>query len=104
MIESSPILLAVIALLGVPGVTSLVVGLIRAASTVAGVAPETVVYVVSLALTAVIAFAAGDALPGLGDSGPATVAAWIAWATVNAKAAQAVYDILLSKLLPAPAV
>ena len=53
-VESSPIIVAILALLALPGVTSVATSAIRTVSDAAGVNPRVVVYVLSLAITGVI--------------------------------------------------
>lgn len=102
--SSSPILIAVLGLLGLPGVTSIVVGLIRKASDVGGVDPRAIVWLVSAVVTAaILATTGGASLPTFGGDPIAFVGLWLGWLTANAKAAEAVYDILLARLLPTPA-
>lgn len=98
MLEN-PILVFVVAVLAVPGVTSLLTSAIRWLADNAGIPPRVSVYVASIALTgAVLATGGGGALPSFDGNPVAFVSAWLAWATVNARAAEAVYDLLLSKL------
>ena len=102
-IESSPILVALLALLALPGGTSLVVSLIRRASDAAGVDPRVIVYVASLAVTGLLILTGTVTLPSWAGDPSTYVAAWIGWGTVNAELARRVYELLLSKLTPTPA-
>lgn len=100
--ESSPILIALLGLLGLPGATSLAVTLVRKISDATGTDPRAIVWLVSAVVTAVILVTmGGGGVPTFTGDPVAFVAAWGAWLTVNAKAAEAVYDILLARLLPA---
>jgi len=101
----SPIVIALLGLLGLPGATSLVVTLIRKISDATGTDPRGIVWVVSAIVTGVILVTSGDAvLPGSTGDPVAFVGAWLAWLTMNARAAEAVYDLLLARLgLSAPA-
>ena len=100
-IESSPIIVAFLALLALPGVTSGVTGLIRGVSDATGIKPEAIVYLVSLAVTGAILATTGLALPVWADNPTVYVGAWIAWATANAALARTVYEILHPKLVTA---
>lgn len=102
--SSSPIVIALLGLLGLPGVTSIVVGLIRKASEVGGIDPRAIVWLVSAVVTAAVLVTAGGAgLPTFTGDPISFVGLWLGWLTANAKAAEAVYDILLARLLPTPA-
>lgn len=101
MIENSPIIVAILAILALPGVTSMVTSAIRKVSDATGIKPEAIVYAVSLAVTGAILATTGLDLPGIGDSPTATVGLWLAWATANAALARTVYEILHPRLVPA---
>ncbi len=97
--DSNPILIAVVALLALPGVTSLAVAGIRSVSDALNIDPRGVVWLVSALVTVVImASGTAEALPSFTGDPVSFVAAWLAWLTVNARAAEGVYDVLLSKL------
>lgn len=96
-IEQSPIIVAVLALLAVPGVTSFVTGIAK--SIAPSVKPETLVYIASLLLTGLWLWQSGGDLPGIDFGNPAaSVALWLTWAKVNSSSAQAVYDLLKAAL------
>ena len=98
-VESSPIIVAILALLALPGVTSVATSAIRTVSDAAGVNPRVVVYVLSLAITGVILVTGGVELPAWADDPTAYVGAWIAWASANAGLAKTVYEIFHPKLV-----
>jgi hypothetical protein len=97
-IFSNPIIVAVVAILAIPAVTSGVTGLLRWVTEMTGVGPKVIVYAVSLILTGVLIATGGGGLPQAGDDPTAWVAAWIAWTTVNAELARRVYELLNERL------
>ena len=100
-ILSAPLVVAILAALAIPAVTSfLTAGLRRIAGSVK---PQAVLYVSSLIIVALVQWTAGVKLPGLTGSPTADVATWLGWATVNAAVAATLYDVLLAKLWPGPA-
>ena len=94
----SPVITFALAVLAVPGVTSLLTSGIRFVSDSTGISPKIVVYVVSLVLTGVILVNAGGALPDWAGDGPGFIAAWLAYAQVNAELARRVYELLLERV------
>ena len=96
--EQSPIIVAVLALLALPGVTSFIVSVIRKATDAGGVKPEVIVYVASLAVTGMLVLSGTVDLPAWGGDPSSFVAAWIAWGTVNAELARRVYELLWQRL------
>lgn len=94
----SPIIAFALAVLAVPGITSLLTTGIRFLSDSLGIGPKVIVYVASLALTGVILVNAGGALPAWAGDGPGFIAAWLAWANVNAELAKRVYELLLERV------
>jgi len=102
-IGSSPLIVAILALLALPGVTSLVTSVIRKASDALGIEPPVIVYVASLIVTGLLIATGSVTLPGWTGDPAAYIMAWLAWATVNAELARRVYELLLSKLFPSPA-
>lgn len=94
----STVLAFVLAVLAVPGVTSILTSAIRALSDGLGIGPEVIVYVASVALTGVIlATGAVDLPPWAGDP-VAYVGAWLAWATANAELARRVYELIRERV------
>ncbi|MBK7782378.1 MAG: hypothetical protein IPJ58_16705 [Ardenticatenia bacterium] len=100
-IESSPIIVAILALLALPGVTTIATSVIRSASDAIGVNPRVVVYVLSLVVTGLVLLSGGVDLPAWVDDPTAYVGAWIAWASANAGLAKTIYEIFHPKLVPA---
>jgi len=101
--DSNPIIVALLALLALPGATSLLVSLIRKASDASGVKPEVIVYVASLAVTGLLLATGTVDLPTWTGDPTAYVGAWLAWGTVNAELARRVYELLWQRLGQAPA-
>lgn len=98
--ESNPIIVALLALLALPGATSLLVSLIRKASDASGVKPEVIVYVASLAVTGLLLATGTVALPAWTGDPTAYVGAWLVWGTANAELARRVYELLWQRLAP----
>lgn len=96
----SPVLAFVLAVLAVPGVTSLLTSGIRFVSDRTGISPKVIVYVASLIVTGAILSRSGAALPAWADDGPGFIAAWLAWANVNAELARRVYEVLMERVAP----
>lgn len=100
-VESSPIIVAILALLALPGVTSIATSAIRAVSDSFGVNPRVVVYILSLVVTGLVLVSGGVELPTWADDPTVYVGAWIGWAEANAGLAKTVYEIFHPKLIPA---
>jgi len=100
-IESSPIIVAALALLALPGVTSVATSAIRTVSDASGVNPRVIVYVLSLVITGAVLVTGGVDLPAFVDDPTAYVGAWIAWASANAGLAKTVYEIFHPRLITA---
>lgn len=98
MLEQSPIIVALLALLALPGVTSLVTAAIRKASDALGIGPEVIVYGASLLVTGALVLSGTVELPDFGGDPAAYALAWIAWATANAELARRVYELLWQRL------
>lgn len=103
MLEQNPIIVAVLALLALPGVTSFLVSLIRKATDAGGIRPEVIVYVASLAVTGLLVATDTVSLPAWTGDPTGYVAAWITWGSVNAELARRVYELLWQRLAPTPA-
>ena len=96
-VESSPVLLAVLAVLAVPGVTSLLTKGLR--TFFPNVKGETLVYFASLVLTGVWMWSVGNPLPAIDLSNPPLmIFGWLAWAKVNSSNAELVYNALKAAL------
>lgn len=100
-ILSNPVVVAVLALLALPGITSGLAALLQRVGA-SGVDPRVVVYVASLVLTGAALLASGGSLPGATGEPSAVVAAWLTWLTVNAELARRLYEALLVRVWPAP--
>lgn len=92
----SPIWLALIALLAIPGVTSAVTGVIKWLAASTGIGARVWVYVASLGITGLIVL--GTGLPTTNGDPAMAVAAWLTWATVNAELARRIYEALWERL------
>lgn len=97
----SPVVAFVLAVLAVPGVTSLVTTGLRWISDNLGVKPTVVVYVASMAIVGGILASGGVELPAWAGDPVAYVGVWLAWATANAELARRVYELLVERLVPA---
>lgn len=90
----SPIWLALIALLGIPGVTSAVTGIVKRLAAATGIGSRVWVYVASLAITGLVV----QAVPVVTGDPAAVIAAWLTWATVNAELARRFYEALWERV------
>lgn len=98
-ILSNPIIVALLALLALPGATSAVAALIRKVSDTAGINPRIPVYIAALALTGVlVATGAAGGLPEATGDPAVVVGAWLTWATVTATLAQRLYELLWQRV------
>lgn len=99
-ILSNPMVVALFALLAIPGVTSAIAGVLKSAQTATGVPSVVFVYVASLLVTAVVFVTGGyNDLP-LWDGNPGLyVGAWLAWLAANAEVARRLYEALNEKLV-----
>lgn len=97
-IEANPIIVALVAVLALPGVTSLVVSGLRRLSDSTGIDPRVIVYAASMLVTGLLVATGTVELPAWGGEPSAYVGAWLAWAVVNAELARRVYELLLSRL------
>lgn len=98
-----PLIAAVLSVLAIGVVSSAVTAaLLRMGA--AGIKPETVVYVVCAVLVAVAWVGGGGALPGIDPADPTTtVSLWLAFAAALQRFTQALYDVVLRRVWPAPA-
>jgi len=100
MIENSPVIVALLALLALPGATSAVTSLLRYLTDGAGVQPKVVVYIASLAVTLLVLVTGSVELPGWTGDPASFVGAWLVWGTANAELARRVYELLWERLAP----
>jgi hypothetical protein len=105
-VSTAPIMVAILALLAIPAVTSGVAALLRRMTDGTGLDPRVVVYAASVIITGLLVFTGRVALPDwTGDPG-GYMLAWMAWLTANAEIARRVYETLqtaLGKGTPTPA-
>ena len=92
----NPIWLAVVALLGIPAITSALTGVIKWVAEATGIPPKVLVYVASLVVTGLIV--AGTGIPVASGEPTVVVGAWLTWATVNAELARRIYEALWERL------
>lgn len=95
---TNPIIVLVLALLGVPMVTSGITGLLKQITDQTGIPPKVVVYVVSVVVTGLILLTGAVELPAYADDPSAFVIAWATWLTANAEIARRVYEIIWERL------
>ena len=99
-IADNPLIIALLALLALPGVVSIVTSLIRRASDALGIDPRVIVYAASLLVTGLLLWTGTVTLPPWTGDPASYVGAWLVWATATAELARRVYELLLSKLGP----
>lgn len=99
-IMSAPVVVAIMAVLAIPAITSILTAGLRYLAK--WIKPEAVLYIASLIVVALVQWMAGIHLPGLADSPTATVALWLSWATANSLLAATLYEVFLKRLLPTP--
>ena len=97
-IADNPLIIALLALLALPGVVSIVTSLIRRASDALGIDPRVIVYAASLLVTGLLLWTGTVTLPPWTGDPASYVGAWLVWATATAELARRVYELLLSKL------
>lgn len=102
-VSTSPIMVALMALLAIPAITSGVTGVLRKLTDSTGVNPRIIVYVASVLITGLIVLSGAVTLPDwTGDPG-GYVLAWGAWLTFNAELARRVYELIQPIVWPEPA-
>ena len=102
-VSTAPIMVAILALLAIPAVTSGVAALLRKLTDSTGVDPRVVVYAASVLITGLMVFTGTVDLPPFTGDPAAWVIAWMTWFTVNAEVARRVYEVLQS-VISKPAV
>jgi len=95
---TNPIIVLVLALLGLPMVTSAITGLLKRVSVDTGIGPKVFVYIASLAVTGLVLATSGAGFPEWAGDPAAFTAAWLAWTTVNAELARRVYELLFERV------
>lgn len=99
-VESNPIIVALLAVLALPGFTTAAVSVIRTVSDAFGVNPRAVVYILSLVVTGLLLLTGAVDFPSWAGDPTAYVAAWLTWAQVNSGIAKTIYELLTPKLAP----
>lgn len=99
-VESSPIIVALMAVLALPGATTAAVTVIRTMSDAFGVNPRAVVYVLSLVVTGLLLLTGTVDFPSWAGDPTTYVAAWLTWAQVNTGIAKTIYELLTPRLAP----
>jgi len=97
-ILSNPLVVALLALIAIPAVTSGLTGLIRKFSDATDVPPQAVVYVASMIVVGVAVWIGGLNLPVWSGDPAGFVSAWLVWATANAGLTRTLYDVIWGRL------
>lgn len=97
-VSTQPIMVAILALLAIPAVTSGVAAIIRKLTDSTGLDPRVVVYAASILITGIIVFSGAVTLPAFDGDPSAYMLAWLAWLTANGELARRVYETLQSAL------
>lgn len=97
-ILTNPIVVALLALLAIPGVTSALTGLLKKAKDATGIDTRVFVYAASLLVTGAIVVTGGVTLPSLSGDPALAVGAWLAWLVANAEIARRLHEVLLERL------
>lgn len=101
-VSTQPIMVAILALLAIPAVTSGVTGILRKVSDAGGINPRVIVYAASILITGALVLTGTVTLPDwTGDPGGYMIA-WMAWLTANAELARRVYDLIQPIVWPEP--
>lgn len=95
---SNPIIILVLALLGIPAFTSGITGILNALQEATGVPSRVWVYLASLGVTGVLVLSGAVALPVSSPEPELAVGAWLVWATANAELARRIYELLEARL------
>ena len=98
-ILSNPFILALFALLAIPGVTSALAGLLKTAKDATGIPSKVFVYVASLLITLGILLLARDGLPAWTGDPAAFVTLWLGYLVANAEVARRLYEAINERLL-----
>jgi len=101
-VSTAPIMVAILALLAIPAVTSGVTALLRKLTDSTGLDPRVVVYAASVLITGLLVFTGAVDLPSFTGDPAAYMLAWMAWFTVNAEVARRVYELIHPIVWPEP--
>lgn len=101
-VSTQPIMVAILALLAIPAVTSGVTAVLRKLTDGTGLDPRVVVYAASVIITGIILFSGAVTMPAFEGDPSAYMLAWMAWLTANGEIARRVYETLQSVLHPEP--
>lgn len=97
-LTTNPIMVAILAALAIPAVTSAVSAVLRKLTDTAGLDPRVVVYAASLLITGLLVATGTVTLPEFSGDPSAYILAWLTWLTVNAELARRVYETLQTAL------
>lgn len=97
-VSTQPIMVAILALLAIPAVTSGVTAIIRKLTDGTGLDPRVVVYAASVLITGLIVFSGAVTLPDFTGDPASYMLAWMAWITANGELARRVFETLQSVL------
>lgn len=101
-VSTQPIMVALLALLAIPAVTSGVTGILRYVGDSAGINPRIVVYAASVLITGALVLTGAVELPAFDGDPSAYMLAWLAWLTANAELARRVYELIQPIVWPEP--
>lgn len=101
-VSTQPIMVAILALLAIPAVTSGVAAIIRKLTDGTGLDPRVVVYAASILITGLIVATGAVTLPAFEGDPSTYMLAWMAWLVANGEIARRVYETLQSVLHPDP--
>ena len=96
---NNAVLVLVVAVLGFPGVTSVLTSVLRKVADATGIKPQQQLYGLSLALTGLYVWSVGGSLPPIiADNPVLMVSGWLAWSVANAAIAAFWYELLLKRV------
>lgn len=101
-VSTQPIMVAILALLAIPAVTSGVTGILRKVSDAGGINPRIIVYLASVLITGALVLTGAVTLPGFDGDPSAYMLAWLAWLTANAELARRVFELIQPIVWPEP--
>lgn len=97
-ILTHPLVVALMAILAIPGVTSGLTGILKGLADATGIGSKVWVYVASLAITGVILLTGAVELPAWTDDPALYTGAWLAWLVANAEIARRLHEALLERV------